>query len=216
VDAGLCLYDLPDQASTPDRSTHVSVHAYIPYIVTQKINQIFKSMSRTANTDELYFVTLTVVDWIDVFTRRQYSDFIIRNLTWCQQHKGLNIYAYVIMTNHIHLVANVTDGSLSDVLRDFKTYTSKELVKLIKENQQESRSKWMMQLFERAGKHNAQNVNFQFWQNGNYPVLLYSTDVTDQKINYIQENPVRAGFVGSAHEYWYSSANLESPLKIVM
>jgi putative transposase len=62
-------------------------------------------MSRNASTDELYFVTLTVVDWIDVFTRRQYNDLIVENLAYCQQHKNLNIYAYVIMTNHIHLVA---------------------------------------------------------------------------------------------------------------
>jgi len=86
-------------------------------------------MSRNASTDELYFVTLTVTNWIDVFTRRLYSDLIIENLTWCQQNKKLNIYAYVIMTNHIHLVANVTEGSLGDVLRDFKTFTSKNYSK---------------------------------------------------------------------------------------
>jgi putative transposase len=62
-------------------------------------------MSRNASTDELHFVTLTVVDWIDVFTRQEYSDFIIENLAFCQHHKNLNIYAYVIMTNHIHMVA---------------------------------------------------------------------------------------------------------------
>jgi putative transposase len=171
-------------------------------------------MSRTASTDELYFVTLTVTDWIDVFTRRIYNDFIIKNLEWCRQHKKLNISAYVIMTNHIHMVANVEDGSLSDVLRDFKTYTSKELVKMIRENGSESRRDWMVKAFEKAGKYNPLNENHQFWQNGNYPVLLYSAAVIDQKINYIHNNPVKAGFVGSAHEFWYSSANPESPLKI--
>lgn len=172
-------------------------------------------MSRNALTDELYFVTLTVTNWIDVFTRRIYNDFIIDNLAWCQQHKNLNIYAYVIMTNHIHLVANVTDGSLGNVLRDFKTYTSKELVKLIGNNVSESRSQWMIDAFEKAGSQNPLNKNHQFWQNGNYPVLLYSLDVIEQKIDYIHENPVKAGFVGSAHEFWYSSANPESPLKII-
>ena len=73
-------------------------------------------MQRNASTGELYFVTLTVVDRIAIFTRRYYSDFIIENLAWCQQKANLNIYAYVIMTNHIHLVANVTDGPLGDVL----------------------------------------------------------------------------------------------------
>jgi len=173
-------------------------------------------MARNASTDELYFVTLTVTDWIDVFTRRLYNDFIIENLDWCRQNKKLNIYAYVIMTNHIHMIANVSDGVLGDVLRDFKTYTSKEIVKMIKNNPTESRKEWMLKKFEIAGKYNPLNVHHQFWQNGNYPVLLYSPAVIDQKIDYIHENPVRAGFVGSAHEFWYSSANPESPLPLDM
>ena len=172
-------------------------------------------MSRSASTDELYFITLTVTDWIDVFIRRIYNDFIIENLAWCQQNKKLNIYAYVIMTNHVHLVANVEDGSLGDILRDFKTYTSKELVKMIRDNVSESRRNWMIKAFEKAGKYNPLNKNHQFWQNGNHPVLLYSLAVIQQKIDYIHDNPVKAGFVGSAHEFWYSSANPESPLKII-
>lgn len=172
-------------------------------------------MSRTASTDELYFVTLTVTDWIDVFTRRQYCDFIIDNLAWNQKHKKLNIYAYVIMTNHIHMVASVTDGLLGDVLGQFKTYTSKQLYKMIVENPQESRKEWMIKAFNRAGKYNPLNTNHQFWQNGDYPVLLYTSAVIQQKIDYIHDNPVVAGFVGSAHEFWYSSANPESPLKII-
>ena len=172
-------------------------------------------MSRNASTDELYFITLTVIDWVDVFTRRLYSDFIVENLAHCQRHKKLNIYAYVIMTNHIHLIANVDEGSLGDVLRDFKTYTSKELVKMIKSNTSESKREWMIKLFEKSGKQNPLNVNYQFWQNGNYPVLLYSANIIQQKIDYIHENPVRAGFVGSAHEFWYSSANPESPLTVI-
>src|SRR3984885_10313265 len=149
-------------------------------IVVSKINAHIYFMSRNASTDGLYFVTLTVVDWIDVFTRRQYNDFIIENLAYCQQHKKLNIYAYVIMTNHIHMVANVTDGSLGDVLGHFKTFTSKKLFDMIASNTQESRRDWMINAFERAGKYNHLNENHQFWQNGNYPVLLYSLAVIDQ------------------------------------
>ena len=172
-------------------------------------------MQRNASTGELYFVTLTVVDRIAIFTRRYYSDFIIENLAWCQQKANLNIYAYVIMTNHIHLVANVTDGSLGDVLGRFKSYTSKQLYYMIAGNVQESRREWMLKAFERAGKYNPLNENHQFWQNGNYPVVLYTPAVIEQKMDYIHENTVSAGFVGSAHEYWYSSANPESPLKVI-
>lgn len=114
------------------------------------------------------------------------------------------------------MVANVTDGSLGDVLGNFKTYTSKELFKLIGNNNQESRRDWIIRSFEQTGKYNPLNTNHQFWQNGNYPVLLYSPAVIDQKIDYIHNNPVRAGFVGAAHDFWYSSANIESPLKVIM
>ena len=172
-------------------------------------------MSRNASAPELYFVTLTVVDWIDVFTRRYYCDFIIENLAYCQKHLGLNVYAYVIMTNHLHLVADVSTGSLGNVLGRFKSHTSKKLFEMIANNGQESRRQWIIKAFERAGKYNPQNEGHQFWQNGNYPVSLFTPAVIDQKINYIHQNPVRAGFVGSAHEYWYSSANPESPLKII-
>jgi putative transposase len=173
-------------------------------------------MSRTATTDELYFITLTVANWIDLFTRRLYSDLIIENLTYCQNHKRLNIYAYVLMTNHLHLIANVEDGSLSDVIRDFKTFTSKQLYKAIESNLQESRREWLLNSFERAGRNNPRNAHHQLWQNGSYPVILYSADVIQQKIDYIHNNPVKAGFVGSTHEYWYSSANPDSPLKVIV
>jgi REP element-mobilizing transposase RayT len=105
-------------------------------------------MQRNASTDELYFVTLTVIDWIDVFTRRYYNDFIIENLAWCQQNANLNIYAYVIMTNHIHMVANVSDGSLGNVLGRFKSHTSKKLYEMIAGNVQESRRDWVLKAFD--------------------------------------------------------------------
>ena len=52
--------------------------------------------------DQLHFVTLQVVDWIDVFTRENYRKIIVENLNFCQKNKGLEIYGWVIMSNHIH------------------------------------------------------------------------------------------------------------------
>ncbi|MDB5088229.1 MAG: Transposase like protein [Mucilaginibacter sp.] len=166
-------------------------HVY--YHATQRLNR--RALLR-------YFNRSRLDRRIYPFTRRYYNDFIIENLAWCQQNANLNIYTYVIMTNHIHLVANVTDGSLGDVLGRFKSYTSKELYKMIAGNTQESRRDWMLKAFDRAGKHNPLNEKHQLWQNGNYPVVLYTPAVIEQKIDYTHENPVRAGFVGSAHEYW--------------
>jgi hypothetical protein len=71
----------------------------------------------------LFFMTLAVVGWLDVFTRPLYVNEIIKSLQFCQEKKGLEIYAYVIMTNHIHLVAARTEGEMSDVLRDFPVWS---------------------------------------------------------------------------------------------
>jgi REP element-mobilizing transposase RayT len=86
-----------------------------------------------------YFLTFQVVGWADVFTRKTYCDFILENLTYSRKEKGLYLYGYVIMSNHMHLVVQQKDGKLSNWVRDFKKFTSKRLLKLILENPQESR-----------------------------------------------------------------------------
>jgi len=75
---------------------------------------------------ELYFVTTTVVDWVDIFTRPKYKHIVIDSLAYCQQNKGLKIYAWVLMNNHLHMIISVEgDHAIADVMRDFKKYTSK-------------------------------------------------------------------------------------------
>lgn len=92
------------------------------------------------NPDGVYFVTLTVTKWVDVFTRNEYKNIIIENLEYCQKHKGLEIFAWCIMTNHVHLIIRTQDDFIvSDVLRDFKKFTSKAILSAIKNNIQESR-----------------------------------------------------------------------------
>jgi len=84
--------------------------------------------------DHIYFLTLTVVDWIDIFTRPIYRHIIVDSLKYCQKEKGLVIYAWVLMSNHLHLIASNKEGfSLSDILRDFKKFTSKQLIKSVKQ-----------------------------------------------------------------------------------
>ena len=81
------------------------------------------------------------------------------------------------------------------LLGNFKSFTSKEMIKLIEGNIQESRRDWMMNAFAKAGAKNSNNEHYQFWQQHNHPVELWSVPVIEQKINYIHYNPVEAGFV---------------------
>ncbi|MBM3289182.1 MAG: hypothetical protein FJY92_03440 [Candidatus Hydrogenedentes bacterium] len=87
-----------------------------------------RSRYRIADPDGLYFLTCTIVDWLPVFQSRPYFDIITHSLAFCRANKGMRVYAYVIMENHLHLVAGAPD--LSGVMRAFKGFTAREIVAL--------------------------------------------------------------------------------------
>lgn len=169
---------------------------------------------RKANTDEIYFLTLTTVGWIDVFSRYIYCDIILESLEYCRQFKGLKVFAFVIMSNHVHLMASHEEGKLNFVIRDFKTYTAKRIILEIKRNPVESRKKWMLHMFRYHAKFKKQNVTYQFWQKTNYPMELDSNLLIDQKLDYIHNNPVKAILVTDPQYYEYSSANMSCSFKV--
>jgi REP element-mobilizing transposase RayT len=166
-------------------------------------------------SEKLYYVTLTVIGWIDVFTRKEYVYELMNNIKYCQENKGLELYAYVIMTNHVHMIAKSQMQPLNILLGNLKSYTSKKLIEKIEQNPQESRKDWLMHMFKFYGKGNSQNENVQFWQNGNHTIELWSAEVIKQKINYLHNNPVKSGIVAHAHEYLHSSANEFSEIKVL-
>lgn len=156
-----------------------------------------------------YFVTFTTVGWVDVFSRRACKDIIIDALQYCVTHKGLVIYAYVIMESHLHLVLGASEGSsgLSAIIRDFKRHCSKAIIRWTAPNNlRESRRTWLRIVFEYHAKYNPRNQQFQVWQQHNMPKILHSPKFSWQKVNYIHNNPVKAGIVDKAEEYLYSSA----------
>jgi len=161
---------------------------------------------RITDQQDLYFLTATVVDWVDVFTRKELAEIVIDSLRFCQQRKGLLLYAWCLMPSHLHLIASAKEGfSLSDVMRDSKKHTSKKIVAAIHDIQ-ESRKRWMLDRFEFAGRYNPKIEFFKFWQDGNHPVLLDSPEKLRQRLDYVHENPVSAGLVYESHHYVYSSA----------
>ncbi|MBB5396212.1 transposase [Mucilaginibacter sp. AK015] len=164
-----------------------------------------------ANSDRPFFITLPVVGWIDVFTRNDYCEEFIRNLEYCRKNKGLKVYAYCIMSNHIHLIAAHYDGKLPAVIRDLKSYTAKRIIEMISDNLQESRKEWMLYMFRFFANNTSQNSQYQFWQKTSYPIELFTNEVFDQKVDYIHQNPVKAMLVNDETAYVYSSANPDSP-----
>ena len=165
--------------------------------------------------DKLHFVTFQVVRWIDIFTRRIYRDIVIDSLRFCQQNKGLEIYAFVVMSNHIHLLMRSESGKLSDTIREFKSFTAKKILETIN-TETESRRDWMLNLFEFSAKQHKRNEKYQFWTHDNHAEIVYGNKFMDSKINYIHENPVRAGIVANAEDYLYSSARSYAELDGVL
>ena len=104
-------------------------------------------------------VSFAVVQWIDVFTKVEYKEIIVNSLKYCQEKKGLELYAWVIMTNCVHLIIGSAKNSLSDTMRDMKKHTSLQMKDAIENNSKESRKEWMMDLFSKAGKINSNNNN---------------------------------------------------------
>ena len=163
---------------------------------------------KISDNQQLYFLTFAVVRWIDVFTRKEYKDILIESLRYCQKSKGLELYAFCIMPNHVHLIARAEEGkNLSEILRDLKKFTSTQIIQAISGNLQESRCEWMLWLFRAAGQNNPKNTNNQFWQHENHPIELTDNFLVEQRLNYLHQNPVRAGLCFAPEEYVYSSAS---------
>ena len=158
------------------------------------------------NTSGVYFVSFATVNWIDLFTRQLYFNIPIDSITYCRKEKGMELYCYCLMPSHIHFIFRSSNDQPSELLRDFKKYTSKRVMEAIETNPQESRKEWLLWMFERAGKKNATTSKYQFWQQHNKPIELWSASVLKQKIDYIHDNPVEAGFVLNPEDWKYSSA----------
>ena len=159
------------------------------------------------NPDGVYFVSFAVVEWLDVFTRTEYKNVLIESLVYCQKHKGLEIFAWCIMTNHVHLIFRSAGEQKPElILRDFKRFTSKALLNEIMENPKESRKTFLLEQFQKAGEKSSNVNKYQFWRHDNKPIELWSNKVIDEKINYIHQNPVEEGLVFRAEDYLYSSA----------
>ena len=160
------------------------------------------------NPEGLYFVSFAVVGWLDVFTRNEYKDILLQSLSYCQKVKGMEIIAWCVMTNHVHLVFRSVKGQHpSLLLGDIKRFTSKAVVKAIQENPRESRREFLLEQFKKAAAKSSNVKEYQFWRHDNKPIELWSNRVIWEKINYVHNNPVEAGLVYRAEDYVYSSAS---------
>ena len=154
----------------------------------------------------IYFISFATVFWIDVFTRQEYFSVLEHSIDYCRKEKGMEVFAYCFMPSHVHFIFRSIKNDPSGLLRDFKGFTSRKLIQSIIDYPKESRKEWLLRMFDKAGRKNSNVSKRQFWQQHNHPIELWSEKVILQKINYIHNNPIRAGFVTDSVEWKYSSA----------
>ena len=175
---------------------------------------------KATTTDQAYFITITTVGWIDVFTRLNQKYVITNALRHCQEKKGLEIDAYCLMSSHLHLLCKGTEGFiLSDIMRDFKKFTSKQIVKTI-QDEPESRREWMLEYFQKSCEHLKKEQKYKVWQGGYHAEIVESNWFIKQKINYIHNNPVKDKIVTLPEDYYFSSsrnyAGLDYELEVIL
>jgi putative transposase len=154
-----------------------------------------------------YFVTFTVIEWLNVFTKLEYLHILWDSLQYCRKEKGLKVYGFVFMTNHLHLIisADAEDTKLWQIIRDFKKFTAQKIIQVM---QKEENRHWLLDIMKNTGEQNNANMQYQFWIQNDGAEEISSDKFFFQKLNYIHENPIRAGIVDDACGYAWSSAKL--------
>ena len=155
----------------------------------------------------IYFLTLTVVDWMDVFTRKEYKLEVADSLNYCIKNKGLELYAWCLMSNHLHLLSRTREPyKRSEFLRDFKKFVAKKILASLESESIESRKKWVLERMKQRGSQLKKVEKYKFWENGSHPIFIESTKFFEQKLHYIHLNPIRAMIVEQPEDYLFSSA----------
>lgn len=155
-----------------------------------------------ANENLPYFCTITVLDWLPVLIESRYVDPILDSLRFCRRNKGLRIYAYVVMPHHVHLICSAGE-QMHDVMRDFKRFTSRQIHDRMKEDGRATMLQWLEYATQRARRSRDE---LGLWQDGFHPQAIWSSEVFQQKLDYLHANPCRKGLVQRPEQWWFSSA----------
>lgn len=149
-----------------------------------------------------YFITTTVMNFARVFSLGECYYSILRDsLRFVVREHQAKLLAFVFMPSHIYLLVDIPEGeSISDLMRDFKKYTS---TKVRQQLERDGHRRWIDELRRNAsGKAHI----FKLWMDRFDDVIVETEPVLKTKIEYIHDNPVRAGLVARQEDWPYSSA----------
>ncbi len=147
-----------------------------------------------------YFNTCSLLEGIPLFSDPQIARIILDSLVYIKENKDVNLYGYVLMENHMHMIMESDNNS--DVLKSFKSYTAKKIIESLEER---NRLHYLKKLRFHKKEHKHQST-YQVWQEGSHPKQLDSVEKLISCLEYIHNNPVKAGFIDDVIHWRYSSA----------
>lgn len=147
-----------------------------------------------------YFLTCTIVAWHPIFSGPECAQIVLDSLAFLQGHERLILYGYVIMENHLHLVAHASD--LSKEVGDFKSFTARQIIDFLHDRKETT----VLSLLENWKLPHKSDRTYQLWQEGNKPKQIQDDATMLQKLEYTHNNPVRRGYVDEPTHWRYSSA----------
>jgi REP element-mobilizing transposase RayT len=159
-----------------------------------------RSRYRFVGDDAPYFMTMTVNHWLPVFTRPLTVEILLDSWRWLAEHAELRLHGFVILENHLHLVAYAPN--LSDVTRRFKSHTARQIIDAL----QATHARRLLDLLALFKRRHKQDSTYQFWEEGSHPQRIESDVVMRQKLEYIHNNPVKRGYVDAPEHWRWSSA----------
>jgi putative transposase len=159
-----------------------------------------RSRYKIYDTHFPHFLTCTIVNWLPLFGSPPIAEFILESWRFLQNNGRMVLYAYVIMENHVHLIAAADD--LSKEIGDFKSFTARQIVDWL----QARDAQRVLAEIARAKLAHKTDRRYQVWQEGSHPQMIQGEAMMRQKVTYIHDNPVKRGYVDEAVHWRYSSA----------
>jgi putative transposase len=155
-------------------------------------------MKMKVETNELQYFTATILEWKQLLKPNKYKDIIVDSLTYLVEDKRIEVFGFVIMSNHIHLIWRMLgENTKTKVQQSFLKFTAQQ----IKFDLQKHHPAVLAQF-----KVDAKDSEYQIWERNPYSFELFKEKTFWQKLNYIHQNPVTAGLCKFPEEYYYSFA----------
>ncbi len=164
-------------------------------------NSIFTAKRKSyIEIGEIFFWTATINNWQRLLENDAYKNVIIESLEYLSNKGKVDVFAFVIMPNHIHLIWRINEKNGKETAQgSFLKFTAHEFKKMLKKEDNNKLDSYRV---------NAENKNYEFWQRDSLAVHLFSREVAFQKLDYLHDNPCKAhwALVVDPADYLYSTA----------